>query len=68
MYPLLHIDLLFELLHQSVLLPLQQGHLVLRLLLLRRGQLQESDVSILLADSSQQCLLPVRWRRKQCGI
>lgn len=52
--------LLFELLHQSVFLPLQQSHLILGLLLLRGRQLQQGDVSVLLADSSQQRLLPVR--------
>lgn len=55
--------LLFELLHQSVFLPLQQSHLILGLLLLRGRQLQQGDVSVLLADSSQQRLLPVRWGR-----
>lgn len=53
--------LLFELLHQSVFLPLQKRHFILSLLLFRGGQLQESDVGVLLADGCQQRLLSV-WR------
>lgn len=53
-------DLLLELLYQAVLLSAQLGHFLLRLLLLGGGQLQQSDVCILLTYGCQQCLLSIK--------
>lgn len=50
--------LLLELMDQTVLLPLQGRHLLLGFLLLGRGQLQQGDVGVLLANGCQQRLLP----------
>ena len=51
--------LLLELVHESVLLPLERHHFLLGFLAVVGGQLQQGDVGVLLTDGRQQSLLPV---------
>lgn len=53
--------------HEPVFLPLQRHHFFLGFLAFGRGQLQQGDVGVLLADGRQQRLLPERGRQTETG-
>lgn len=52
--------LLFELLNQTILLPLQSCDLFLGFLLLGRGEFQQGDIGVFLTYRCQECLLPAQ--------